>query len=412
MRTVMISTRLAALTGAAAVVFAVASGPAAASPGVSGPQLPAGGPGHWSRVTPNGTDTIADIGLARGTRGVLNVVWTSGGLSAGHAKIMDTPISSGGTVGRAAAVISGQYLLTDPDAAATSRRIYAIWNGITRSAPPSLEGTFIASRPSSGGSWSAPSYVKPLTAIPDTSSSDSATIGADGKPWVAFSGTSSLAVDHFGQAAEHQLAPKNQCCYYDAGLAVDGHSGATWIAYQSLINKHQGIYVQALANSGAPSGARRLLPGSATKGQTLVINQRVGITGRGHGRSGVYVAYETGYPITRGLDLLKLGTARPLKLASFSAARLLAGATVTDSPSGRLWAAWFDGDGTPPALFARVSDTSGGKFSAVIPVKLPAGTSAIWKVYISAQSTRLDVVALLTRNGKTAYWASQVRQPK
>jgi hypothetical protein len=33
MRTVMISTRLAALTGAAAVILAVASGPATASPG-------------------------------------------------------------------------------------------------------------------------------------------------------------------------------------------------------------------------------------------------------------------------------------------------------------------------------------------------------------------------------------------
>jgi hypothetical protein len=56
MRTVMISTRLAAPTGAAAVILAVASGPTTASPGASRPHLPAGGPGRWSLVTPDGTD--------------------------------------------------------------------------------------------------------------------------------------------------------------------------------------------------------------------------------------------------------------------------------------------------------------------------------------------------------------------
>jgi hypothetical protein len=45
-------------------------------------------------------------------------------------------------------------------------------------------------------------------------------------------------------------------------------------------------------------------------------------------------------------------------------------------------------------------------------VALPSGTSTIWKVYTSAQSGRLDVVALLTRGGKTAYYATQVLLPK
>jgi len=42
-------------------------------------------------------------------------------------------------------------------------------------------------------------------------------------------------------------------------------------------------------------------------------------------------------------------------------------------------------------------------------VALPSGTSVIWKEYIRAVGSRLDIVALLTRHGKIAYWFTQVR---
>jgi hypothetical protein len=43
---------------------------------------------------------------------------------------------------------------------------------------------------------------------------------------------------------------------------------------------------------------------------------------------------------------------------------------------------------------------------------LPAGTSELWKVYLSAQAGRVDVLALLTVHGKIAYWATQLLPPK
>jgi len=36
----------------------------------------------------------------------------------------------------------------------------------------------------------------------------------------------------------------------------------------------------------------------------------------------------------------------------------------------------------------------------------------LWKVYLSAQSSRLDVLALLTVHGNIAYWTTQVLPPK
>jgi len=43
-----------------------------------------------------------------------------------------------------------------------------------------------------------------------------------------------------------------------------------------------------------------------------------------------------------------------------------------------------------------------------------AGTTTVWKVYLNAQATKLDVLALVTLNGNsktTAYWHTQVSQP-
>ena len=404
MRTVMLSIRVTTAAAAAAAAALLAGTVLTAASAASAPiASPTGGPGHWSQVT-SGNDTLADIGLARGSHGVLNVIWASG-LTSGHGKIMDTPISSGGTVGHPATVASGYALLTYPDATAANGRIDALRNGIKSNTGP--QGTFESTRLASGGSWSPPSNVPPLPAIPFTSSSVSTTTGSDGKAWVAFSGTDSLTVDHLGHP-ERELPP-TACCVYNTGLAVDGSSGATWLAYQSLIPKHQGIYAQPLAQNGKASGPRTLLPGSVTHGGTDIVNQRIGITGRGHGRSGVYVTYQTGYPFGLGVDLLRLGTRKAVKLASTNISDGFAGATVTADPNGGLWVAWYTGDGARPSLFVRQSNNSVRTFGRSVRVALPAGTTVVLKVYISAQASRLDVLALLTRHKKTAYWATQVR---
>jgi hypothetical protein len=360
----------------------------------------------WSQVTPTGTPNIADVGLAVGSRGTLNVIWAKATTSGGHAEILDTAVSPRGAVAKPVTIKSGQYLVSDPDAIVAGKQIDAVWNGIEGNSSATPKGTFVASEPAQGGHWSSPANVPPLPGIPFTTSSDSATTGADGKPWVAFTGTDSLTVLHLGHP-EREIPP-TACCVYNPGLAVDGHTGTTWVAYQSLIPGHEGIFTQRLNQAGTPAGGPDLLPGSATHRLTVEVSQRIGITGRGHGRSGVYVAYLTGYPSAVGVDLLKAGSSKPVSLAGTSAADQFAGATVTADAAGGLWAAWFTGDGSPASLFVRNSNSSATKFGRTMAVKLPAGTSVVWKVYISADGSRLDVVALLTRHGKTAYWVTQV----
>jgi hypothetical protein len=402
------STAIALSLATAGLTAAVAiAGQTAASAAVGKPT--AGGPGRWSQVTASGTSIIADVGLVRGADGILHVIWEQG-TNAGKEKIVDSPIGPGGTPAARATIASGLFLATDPDATATPSGLDAFWNGIKANAANTPQGTFEATRPVRGGHWKLAGSTPPLPAIPFTSSSDSAGTGGDGKPWVAFTGTDSLVVLHQGRR-ETQIPPKVGCCVYNPGFGTDGSSGATWLAYVSIIGGREGVYAQRLSAAGA-AGAPARLPGSVTGGNTILSAQRTGVTGRGRGRPGVYAVYPVGYPSPRALDLIRLGTSAPVKLATFGGfSEQVAGDTVTAGPNGRLWVTWFDGDGTPAQLFVRASGTTGLSFGKTVKVALPAGTSRVYKVYTSAQAGRLDVVALLTRHGVTAYFATQVLLP-
>jgi hypothetical protein len=398
MRTHMLGTRVAVL--AAAVLL---GGTVMATAASAAPARPAKGSVHWAQVTPNGTDVTADVGLAIGSHDTLNVFWAV--MSTADNAIYDTTVSAAGVVGHRATVISHQVIVTDPDATVVGGRVDAIWNGDQSNSTPS--GTFISGRAASGGSWSPPAFYQSLTGIPSTSSSDSATTGSDGKPWVAFDGTDSLAVLHVGHP-EQEIGPTNACCVYNAGLAVDGKSGATFVAYESLIPKHQGIFARRLNQNGTADGKAVLQPGSETGGATLPRFQRVGVTGLGHGRAGVFTAYVTGYPTGLGVDVHELGTTKVVKVGSTNSLHGFAGATLTADPHGRLWAAWFQGDGAPAALFVDLANGKDTAFLKPESIGLPVGTTVVEKVYLAATASRLDIVALLIRNGKTAYWTTQV----
>lgn len=390
--------------------------------GVAGLALPALGGGvaaastapaaasTWSRVTPAGTNIIDDVGLARGTDGVLHVLWATDASS--NQAVMDTPISASGSVGTAV-TITHFFIATDPDATVTPNGIAAIWNGVKTGSGNSPQGTFEATRPLSGGQWTASgTHVPPLSGIPDTSSSDTADTGSDGQPFVAFDGTDSLAVDHFGHK-EVQLGPTGKCCVADPGLGTDGQSGTTWITYASLITGQQGVFARQLSASGA-GGTAKLLPGSATGGNSITPAQRVATTGRGPGSGGVYAAYGRGYPDVTTLVVDKIGSATPTAVASFQSTEQLGGTDLAATPSGQLWVGWFDGRGTKPAMFARLSNAAATSYGKAVRIPLPPGTTTVWKLYLNAQASKLDVLALVTQNGNsktTAYWHTQVSAP-
>ncbi|HUD35968.1 MAG TPA: hypothetical protein VMR14_03660 [Streptosporangiaceae bacterium] len=334
------------------------------------------------------------------------MLWTTG--STGHIRVADTPVSASGVVGHPVTIASNVSSATDPDATVTSAGLAAFWDEVKTSAPSSPIGIFEATRPSRGGTW----HLAGVTTTPfDWLSSVAAAPGTNGAPWVDYEDSAGIAVHHAGFGVA-QLS-FSACCVIDEGIGTDSATGTTWATYLSEMPKHSGLFAQRLTAAGKRSGSPVLLPGSGIAGSPLATEQRVTATGLPGHRPGGYVVYRTGgNGLAHHLDLYRLGARSAVSLASFTLTDDIGGSTLAADPSGRLWVAWFRVIDNQPVLFVRRAKAGASDFGQAEKVPVPNGTAAITKVYINAQARRLDVVALLTRHGKTAYWTTQVLPPK
>jgi hypothetical protein len=388
----------------AAVALALTSQTSQAAEGrLASPAAPR--PGQWTQVTGK-LININDVGLARGQDGVLHVLWASGGT--GTSRIWDTPVKANGVVGRPVTIASRLYAVSDPDATATPAGLAVFWNGFQSSSPQSAVGIFEATRPSRGGSW----RISALTAGSfDWLSSMAAAPGNAGSPWTAFGDSGGITVHHNGNPpVELGFAT---CCVSSEGIGTDSNTGAAFATYLSTVTRHSGLIAQRLTAAGQRSGSPIVLPGSDAGGSPLVSNQRITATGLGGKRPGVYVAYRTGNGGgAREVELDRIGARSAIKIANFDATAVGSGSTLAADPFGRLWVAWFRGENNFVALWVRRAKSGASQFGQVGRIRLPRGTKNIWKVYVNAQAKKLDVVALLTVGGKTAYWATQVLPPR
>jgi hypothetical protein len=375
---------------------------AGASAGTAGTSA-APKPGTWHRVTATGLDNINEIGLVRGADGVLHVLWTAGATT-GNYSVLDTPIAANGTASRTVVIASHFDSAAYPDGTATPGGVDAFWNGVRSSNPGAPEGTYEATRPLRGGAWHVSPSVTPA-ANPNWGDNLSAATGADGKPWVAFTTSGGIDVEHFGHP-EYLL---NTPSYYQ-GIGTDGKSGQTWLTYFST--GQTGTYYQPFTASGRPAGGARRAPGSLTGRNAIEALERVTAVGRGYGRPGVYITYLSGYPFARAVDLYRLGARSAMAVAKLPVTNNIGLSTLAADPQGRIWVTWASTIDSQAALYVRRSNAAVTAFSSIANVRLPAGTTNIWRVYVSAQSGRLDVLALLTVHGATAYWTTQVLPPK
>jgi hypothetical protein len=377
-----------------------------ASAGVTRPSHPGQSqshPGQWTQITSKLTN-IKDVGLVRGADGVLHVLWATG--PTGAVRVSDTPISASGAVGRPVTIAAHIFAANDPDATATPKGLDAFWNEVKSSAPNAPTGIFEATRPVRGGSW----RLGPVTPTRfDWQSSESAAPGTGSAPWTDFISSSGITVHHSG----HPVAEigVHTCCVDQAGIGTDSKSGAAWVTYLSTIPGHAGLFAQRVTAAGTRSGTAIKLPGSYVGTGALVINQRVTATGLGRHRPGVYVVYRTG-ALAQHVELYQLGTHSAVSVGNFGSGDEIGGSTLAADPFGRLWVAWFRLINNRPALSVRRAKAGASQFGQTEAVALPKGTANVWKVYLSPQAKKLDVLALLTLHGKTAYWTTQVLPPK
>ena len=362
-------------------------------------------PGQWTKVTTT-LSSPSDIGLARGADGVLHVIWAAG--TTGSFRISDTPVSPAGAVGRPVTIAKHLFSVNDPDATVTSHGLAAFWDEVKSRSPKSPVGIAEATRPARGGSWQL-AGVTPTTF--DWLSSVAAAPGPNGTAWVDFENSTGIAVDHSGSPVRELSYPA--CCVIEEGIGTDSKTGTAWATYLSEVPGHGGLFAQQLTPAGLRTGSPALLPGSGTNGGALVIEQRLTATGLGGSRPGVYVTYRTGgHAIAHHLELYRLGAKAPVSLATFTLNDAIGGSTLTADPAGRLWVAWFRVLDGRPLLFVRRAKSGASQFGQPEKVSLPKGTANVTEVYLNASATRLDVLALLTVHGTTAYWTTQVLPPK
>jgi hypothetical protein len=393
----VIGTAAAGAAAAALVLTASAAVPAAsAASAAAAPR-----PGQWERVTANGLGNIADIGLVRGKDDILHVIWVN---PAGN-RVLDTPIKANGAAGRSVTIVSHFFSLGVPDATATPSGLDTFWNG-GKSAASSTFGTYEATRPLRGGSWhvSGPAPTVNINFGTDLA----ATTGSDGKPWIAFTSEGGIAVRHYGHP-ERLLKWAGGCCLYETGLGTDGRTGATWLTFNSNASHASGIYTRKLTSSGAPAGPAVRAPGSKL---TPVLLQKMTAVGRGKGRPGVYITYLTGSPFPTAVRLYRLGSKSAMTVDKLGFESSVGLSELTADPHGRIWVAWASTKNGESALWVRRSNGTVQKFGKIQRVRLPVGTDDVWRVYLSATSTRLDIVALLTVHRKIAYWHTQLVAPK
>jgi hypothetical protein len=352
-------------------------------------------------VTAGGMENFADVGLARGPNGVLHVIWTGG--KTGSMTVWDTPIQASGAVGKPSALVRHLLTATFPDATLSGRTLHAFWNEESN-AGDAKSGTQTSAWPAGAKHWN------PVTGDTKTESqswdfSVAAATGADGSPWVGFvdNGNQGFEVLHVGHA-ERQLKAAG-CCVYNAGIGADSKTSAAWLTWYSNVTHKFGIWAQQLRQDGTKVGGPIRLPGSNAGGSALSVDQRTTATGLGHGLPGVYTTYLSGWPVAHKVDLIRLGAKVPVTVSALTGTM---GSTLAADPFGRLWVAWYKGND----VFLRRAASGGSKFGPTIRLAAPEATSTLWKVYLSAQAKRVDVLALLSVHGKTAYWSTQVLAPK
>src|SRR3954468_7418402 len=303
----------------------------------------AGMPGHWTRVTPTTGVNIDQASLLRGTDGVLHVAWLQkNAADPTKQDIATAPVSTAGQVGATVPIETGWAGVSNPAlVGAPGGALRVFFGGIrTTNGDETQTNLSTSSAPAAGAPWSlqpgnvaegGAAYTSPM----------SAAALPDGTPLVSWGSATGVFVHRGltpGSGDVDRQAPLGGCCGYDTGLAVDGASGAPFVAWYSNATGHVGVYVQGVdPATGGPAGSPQLMPGTVTKGDSSQQLARTPIAGR-PAKPGVYVAYPGGYPTADRVLLWKVGSGSSTIL--HKGGNDHRDVTLTAAPDGRLWVLW------------------------------------------------------------------------
>ena len=329
----------------------------------------------WSRIS-GPTQPGLQLGLARGSNGVLHVIWNRG---ATPTSIFETRLSpAGGSSGTSTVATgfdgnNGLGLVVMPD---QSLRLFAA-GGLHPGSSTYGINTFAA--PAGGGSWS-PQNGAWGGAVAGASGVIGASLAKDGQPVTAWRG---FAAKGFQPSVPGRAYQGGMT---ESFLATDAGTGG--IVLSGLTNSgNGGVYVQQVLPS---AGSRVVLPLA-----TAFNDYADSLSGR-LGASGVYVLYTD----TKAVRLYRYGGGtKQLAGSNFTSAAACPG------PDGRLWLAW--GDKTGRLVVTRSNKAVGG-FEPLQRLKLAQGSNGMTFMQCEGSAGPLDLFAFVPTGGNAGFWHTHV----
>jgi hypothetical protein len=337
----------------------------------------------WARIS-GPTGAGIELGLARTSDGVLNVIWNRG--NPAPTSIFDTRLSPAGksmgttTVATNFGGAGGLALLVMPDG---SLRLFASGAPVTNS-PTGGINTFTAQ--SNGSGWALQQGALWGGAGAAATPTIGATLTKDGQPVTSWGGYVKTGLD-----ASYSTTPFEPFTGSSL-LATDGASGAIVLSCEE-INDKGGTFVQQVLPSPGPAV---VLPSATRDGGVSGLSARLGAPG-------VYVAYEDNTRADVTKPTMKLyrygGPTRTIARGQFTTAK------VFEGPAGRLWLAWGD---SSDGMFVTRTNEAAGALEPVQKLKLPAGTSYVWSAQGEGSTGALDLFADLAVGNTRGFWHMQV----
>ena len=271
-------------------------------------------------------------------------------------------------------------------------------------------GVFTSLGNASGSSWSTPALAGgqlPGAGI-------AATVAADGTAFfagAAFSLSDSVLLHRGLDPSVAGQSFQGSGSANDPGLAVDGASGAVWVAWSTGAPMHLDVRGADPA-TGAPAGAVIAAPGSGGAPATITDpggDNALPVSGR-VGHAGVYAAYVDSADQSQ-LLLWRLGDATPRIVGS--SAGNIGIAALAPAPDGGLWMIWQDTTAGVQTIQARELLANGTTLGPITKLPLPS-TGHFVDVHALAGSATADHVDLVLAgfsNGELRLFDQQVLAP-
>ena len=353
----------------------------------------AGGPGVWTDLSGPVGSLLVQPDAARGSGGMLHVVWASAGTPE---YLHYRPVTASGAAGADRVLTPGGWgIVNDPAVitdTATGSSVQVFTGGQNPGA--TISGLARWSSSDNGSTFSPGALVTTAGSSWSSAASAVATPGAALQTWANTYGV----YTHRGEAAGVTYDVNDVGMIgYDPAFGYDAAGGRLYVvAFYNETGK-EGLWARRIdPATGAPVGSSFALANSWTMSSgvraAVQKNTRTPVTGLA-GQSVVVVAYPTGYPTSTTMRVWRLTPAGQSNVVLAKGGSEKDATAVAADGSGRVWVVWTDKNGARRKVYAVRSNVGATAWGQIVSLAGPSGASTLWQLAASAQAGRVDVLA-------------------